>query len=199
VQNSSGTTKFYIDKNFQVGNGQDASGTNTAGGNAIWRSGISTGNAALATNCRNGTVKTTSGSTAQTQVNRSCTNIQTTITTNNSAQTIMTATVASGSVAGGLIKYCVHMDNATDFQVSCGTVTYALVNKAGTVTAGTMTAAVTSSALSTGTLTVTWAASAATPSNIQVTANSSITPTVMQISWSVENFSDANDITPTSN
>jgi hypothetical protein len=177
--------------------GGTAAGTSNAqGAETYLTSGLSTGTGALAQFALKGTVKGTTGSTTQTAVNRSQTNLQTTLT-NATATTFLTVANASNTTAGGLVKYCVHADNGTDFQSSCGEVTYSVVNKAGTTTTNVGTVGLTSSATSSGTITMTFAFSG---NALQATNTSTVvTPTNVLMTWSVENFSDANDITVTSN
>lgn len=107
--------------------------------------------------------------------------------TDNTAATFVRIGVASSNRQGGVVRYCADGDNATDFQSRCGTVTFAIVNKAGTETCvvGTPSDTV---AVSTGTLTVAFTVDTATPTNgcdLRVTVDSSLNSTV-NLSYTLE-------------
>lgn len=176
--------------------GPENTGTNAAGLETYLHAGRGTGTGALALNCLEGTVKGASGTTSQTIVNRLCENLQTTLT-NNTATTIATPAIASGSTAGGVIAFCVNVTNSTDYQQACGSFSYSLVNKGGTVTTNLGTVTLTSNAVSSGTLTVTPSLTAA--GVVQVDADSSLTSPTDVIDWSIQNFSNLNDIAVTVN
>jgi hypothetical protein len=75
----------------------------------------------------------------------------------NSATSFVRIAVASDDHEGGTIQYGVHAQNATDVQVTNGTITYSLINDAGTEACDVQEAAVSQSSIaSTGSLTVTF-------------------------------------------
>ena len=95
--------------------------------------------------------------------------------------------VASGSRTGGEVFYCLNAADASDHQERCGSVPFAVVNKAGTETCAMGTASDVV-AVSAGTLTVTWATDTATPTNgcdLRANATSSLTQTTLNLSYTV--------------
>ncbi len=95
--------------------------------------------------------------------------------TDNSAVNVISMTVAALTGIGGVLHYTIEATDGTDIQVETGTVVISAINKAGTVTA-TATEVNSQQNLSAGTMTTTWAASAATPTVISVNANTSLSP-----------------------
>ncbi len=161
---------------------QNGVGTDIAGALMTIRGSLGTGNAkpgaiALST----GLASATSGTTAQTAVQRQIIG-GFKVLTNNSAIALVNATVATETAVGGIIEYTIEVTNGTDMQADSGSVYYTAVNKGGTVTAtitnpnGETSGTNFIQALSSGTLAVTWAISAATPAVISINANSSLTP-----------------------
>lgn len=109
----------------------------------------------------------------------------------NVAKTIVTPTVAVGQGLGVAITYSVYVTDGTDYQERTGLARASMVNKAGTFT----TAVVDTDqiiATSSGTCSVVWGVTAA--GLIQVTANTSLTPTSMVLTFRVESLSNS-DIT----
>lgn len=97
--------------------------------------------------------------------------------TNNSATSIFDATLASGSAVGGTIEATIYSSDGTDFQTRSAVITYQAVNKAGTITSS-VTVASETAAVSSGTLTGTWAVTNGSGKiTITLNANSSLTPT----------------------
>lgn len=96
--------------------------------------------------------------------------------TNNSAITIASATLATGSLHASQYRYGVEVTNGTDYQIEEGIVSCHATNKAGTIANNTCTAKVANQqAMTSGTLTITFAITAANPAVISVNANSSLT------------------------
>jgi hypothetical protein len=115
------------------------------------------------------------GSTRQTAVDRLVLGA-TKVLTNNSATTVTNVTAASNTAAGGVIDYTVEVFDGTDVQIEVGSVSYMLTNKGGAFSGNTVTKFGNAQNTTAGTLTVTWAISAANPGALSVNANSSLTP-----------------------
>jgi len=96
--------------------------------------------------------------------------------TNNTAIPILSATVANGSVHASQVRYGVEVTNGTDYQVEEGQASCHVTNKAGTIANATCVKYGNQQAMTSGTLTVTVAISAANPAVISINANSSLTP-----------------------
>lgn len=112
------------------------------------------------------------------------------VLTNNSATTIVNVTNASNTNAGGVLDYCVEVFDATDVQYECGMVTYGISNKGGVFSGNTVTKFGNHQNATSGTLTVTFAISAANPGALSVNANSSLTPSTgyPRITYSLRNL-----------
>ena len=95
--------------------------------------------------------------------------------TDGSATNVLSCTIASGSAIGGVLTYTIDVTDGTDYQVETGQVVWSAVNKAGTVTA-TVTEVNSQQNVSSGTLTTSWAISAANPAVISVNADTSLSP-----------------------
>ena len=152
--------------------------------------GTGTGNAAGSLLCETGTaISTTSGSTAQTVIDRRISNA-TKALTNNSATSIVNATIANGSVVAGVIHYSIEVTDGSDYQVETGILVFSVTNKAGTIANNTITKVGNQQAATSGTLTVTPAISAANPAVISINANSSLTPSTgyPRVTYSIENL-----------
>jgi hypothetical protein len=109
--------------------------------------------------------------------------------TDNTATTILTVALATGEQSGGSMRYTVYADDATDFQTYTRNLTWAAVNKAGTITVDVDNGTPTSQANSAGTLTVTLGSTTgASLFNIQVTADTSLTPTNLDCKFIAEEF-----------
>ena len=90
--------------------------------------------------------------------------------------------------SGGDIHFSIFATDGTDIQEYTAEVKYALVNKGGVYT-NTITEHDPVKALSTGTLTTSWAATAGTNKvTISVTATSSLTPTTFKIRYILKNL-----------
>ena len=102
--------------------------------------------------------------------------------TSGAASTIATITNASNSVAGGTLTYSIESSDGTDFQLITGQIAFSLVNKATVVTSNILNLGGEASAVSAGTLTAVFSFSGA---NLQVTPTTSLTPTILQIKYSI--------------
>ncbi|MEO6589826.1 MAG: SGNH/GDSL hydrolase family protein, partial [Pyrinomonadaceae bacterium] len=106
---------------------------------------------------------------------------------NSATNWIISLNLDEGIASGGTITYKIYVTDGTNIQMGSGVLTYALVNKAGTLTAA-LTDANPTKALSSGTLT--WEFSV-----VQVGANvafycapvSSLTPTTLNFRFSMDN------------
>lgn len=155
--------------------GATSGATNKAAGNLILTTGISTGNAVPPyIQLRAGVTGGGSGSTDRSIVDRTITGA-TKILTNNSAISLVNATIASNTAVGGMLIYLVEVSDGTDLQSESGMAVYTAVNKAGTITSS-ITEVSSQQDRSSGTLATTWAISAANPAVISLNANSSLTP-----------------------
>jgi hypothetical protein len=164
--------------------GGAAVGTNQNGTNIIITAPTSTGTGTpsqiqLLADASGGTT----GTAAATSVPRLVLN-GTAALTSASAVTIVTPTIASGSMVGGVIHYTVEATDGTDYQCTSGIMAYAITNKAGTIS-GTATIIGTEVSNHTvGTLVDTFAVTAA--GLIQITSTSvGITPSRYRVTFSV--------------
>jgi len=91
----------------------------------------------------------------------------------------------TGQYIGGTINYTVKVTDGTDYQTHSGVVTFAAVNKGGTLTATiTESATLESTAASSGTLTDAWTIVTGTNKvTITLDANTSLTPTAMSVEF----------------
>lgn len=108
--------------------------------------------------------------------------------TSGSAVSLFNVARASGSWAGGSIRYTIEVTDGTDYQSLAGFVTYAFVDKAGT---GTFTITELSTtqakAVSSGTLTVAWTFVTGTGvGTVKVAPTTSLTATTLQVFYTVE-------------
>ena len=129
---------------------------------------------------KTGAVSTTSGTTVQTPVTRHTTGVSK-VLTNNTAFTLVSAVLASGSAHGSMFWYAVEVKDATDTQVETGFVECRATNKAASIGNNVCRknngdADANHQSVTAGTLVVTFAISAANPALISVNANSSLTP-----------------------
>jgi hypothetical protein len=159
-----------------------ATGTNITSQNVVVASGSSTGNANSGDLSLRVAVNGSSGSSANTPVDRDRIAAGWTTLTESSATAVMEVAVASNTIAGGTLKYTIEANDGTDFQVIRGNVEFSAINKAGTLTCtlGTPTEVTTSP---TGTLTNT--ATCTTGTNkitFNLNAVSSLTQTTLRAS-----------------
>lgn len=131
-----------------------------------------------------------SGTTQQTAVSRLELGA-TKVLTNNSATTLVNVTNASNTAAAGVIDYQVEVFDGTDVQTEVGSVSYMITNKGGAFSGNTVTKFGNAQNATSGTLTVTWAISAANPGVLSVNANSSLTPSTgyPRITYNVRSLS----------
>lgn len=114
--------------------------------------------------------------------------------TNNSAINIISAVIANNTVIAGNIRYAIEVTDGTDMQVEEGIISYHATNKAGAIANNTVVKSSNQQAMTAGTLTATFAISAANPALISVNANSSLTPSAgyPRISYVVDNLTSQN-------
>lgn len=169
--------------------GATSGATNKTAGDLFLITGRTTGNATPAlVKIETAAISATSGTTDNALVDRAIYG-PAKVLTNNSAITIVNATLANGTAAAWRIDYAIEVTDGTDFQSEVGSVYINAVNKAGTVTR-TITEVNSQQAVSAGTLTTTWAASTANPVAISINANSSLTPSTgyPRVTYSIQNF-----------
>lgn len=129
------------------------------------------------------------GSTQQTAVSRLVLGASK-VLINNTVTTLVNVTDANDTVAAGILFYAVEVFNGTDLQIEEGSVSFHLTNKAGTIANNTVVKAINQQAMTSGTLTVTFAISAANPALLSVNANSSLTPSTgyPRITYEIRNL-----------
>lgn len=171
------TTSNTAGNNLTLQAGGATSGaTDKAGGNLILSPGASTGTA------RNNVVQLKAYVPANSTGTSDASQIDAAIfgaainPANNTTTTVANLTLASGSVAAAIIEYAVQVTNGTDYQIEVGQVILSVTNKAGSVANNTATKVNNQQACTSGTLTVTWSLTAASPAAVQVNANSNLTP-----------------------
>ena len=150
--------------------------SNTAGATKTYIASLGTSQGAPGRqHFQGGAMIAASGTTQQTAIDRLVIG-PTKVLTNNSAIAITNATVASNTVAGGVLDFLIEVFDGTDVQTEVGSVSYTVVNKGGVFSGNTVTKFGNSQTATSGTLSVTFAISAANPAVISVNANSSLTP-----------------------
>lgn len=170
--------------------------TNVAGGNLTIVSGLGTGSSTLSKVILAGPALGTSGTTQQTQVQRTVVGYTKTGIANNSATTFLTVPIVSGGWGAVQVAYTIEVSDGTNFQIESGYVTAVAVNKAGTLTVATPVKSSNTQAVSTGTLAVTFGTTTGTNLfNLQITSNSSLTPTTHRLFAEITNLNFVNDIT----
>lgn len=109
------------------------------------------------------------------------------VTLTDAETTLFSVDLPSGETTGGLVMFRVHASNGTDHQSLCGTMTFAAVNKAGTITDDeTYATANEAKAASSGTLTLAFAVNDATNKiDVTLTPTGSLTETVYYVDFSV--------------
>lgn len=179
---------------FRIKTG-DASGTDIGGGDMILSPGFGTGTSSSVGTDRSGAVRLQSAN-----INSTGTTLQTTYTdrvivcrpinlTDNTTTTMATIALPTLATAGGKVKYTVTCTNGTEVQSNNGEFLWNGVNKAGTYT--TDSAKTESTVTTSGTLTTTWTITTGTNLiNLRLNADSSLSPTVLRISYVVENNSE---------
>lgn len=156
---------------------QSATGTNAAGAAAfklIGSMGTGTGVPGRIS-LQTGALSPTSGSTAHTAVDRLIVGASK-VVANNTTTTLVNVTVASNTVASGIIQYAVEVFDGVDIQTEEGQVSFHVSNKGGTIANNVTTKYGNQQLATSGTLAVTWTITAANPALVQINANSSLTP-----------------------
>lgn len=187
------TTGNTAGNSLTVQSGGATSGaTDKSSGNLILSPGVHTGNALPGVLNLKGYAKVAATGTGDaTQIDRVF-GFQHKVLTNNSATTILNATLASLLGMGVIIRYMIEVTNGTDSQVEVGEVFISGVNKGGAFTM-TINELNSQQSLSSGaTLATTWAVSSADPAAVSINANSSLTSITSGyplITYYVENYS----------
>ncbi len=175
------TTSNTAGVSLTVQSGGATSGaTDKAAGALILGAGLSTGTGASAVKIQTNTTALSTGTSDNTATDRIIVTSPKSIA-NNTATTIFSLTNANSGMVAGLIDYVIEVTDGTDYQVEAGTIEYGVLNKAGAFTqAGVNGVTILGTALnkstSISTLTVTWTATGANPTLVQLNANSSLTP-----------------------
>ncbi len=170
--------------------GAVSGGTDKAGGALILTTGLGTGNSVPGlVRIQGDAAAATTGTGNQSQVDRHIPNAYK-VLTNNSAITIVNATLAAAGLIGGVIRYTIEVFDGTDLQVETGAAYFSGYNKAGAFSC-TITEVNSQQNASSGTLATTWAISGANPAAISINANSSLTPSTgyPRITYELVNFS----------
>lgn len=121
--------------------------------------------------------------------------------TEATATQLFTVTVGTGKYLGLQMVCTVNAADATDFQAMTSTITFSAVNKAGTITIGTVQQSDSAAAVSAGTLTpVTYTITdnGSGVLGVKVAATSSLTQTVLRAKWQIDalNSDDVATVTP---
>lgn len=161
--------------------GPAAGGTNIPAGTVRLQASLGTGTGPVGyLPLLAGALGTASGAAPHTPVVRHTVGT-TRLLTDNTAVSIVSAALAPNTVHGSLYAYVVEVFDGTDLQVEEGTVSCRATNKAGTITNNVCRknngdADANHQSTTAGTLTVTFAISAANPAVISVNADSSLLP-----------------------
>jgi len=105
---------------------------------------------------------------------------------------VATISLAAGQRVGGKISYSIDVSDSTDFQVLTNYVVFSAVDKAGVLSSNITESVASSFAESAGgsTLADTWTILDGTNEiEIQLNANSSLTPTSMSVRFNLELYS----------
>ncbi len=172
-------------RNVKV-NAGGGSGSNNVGADLTLAGGRSTGNSVPGAVKVQTTYKGSTGSTAQTLVDRFIVAPPKDLT--NAATSLFEVALPTLTQAGGTINWTIEATDGTDMQSYTGITTYAAVNKAAAYTTTvTQNASNEAKAVSAGTLTATWAFSNGTNKvTMQVTPTTSLTATTYRISYSLD-------------
>lgn len=171
---------------------ESATGTNTAGATftMVGSLGTSQGTPGIL-DFQTGGLIAASGTTAQTAVSRQVLGASK-VLANNTTTTVTNVTVASNTVAAGVVDYTVEVFDGTNLQLESGSFTYQVTNKGGTIANNTITAPTgfPKNTTTSGTLTTTWTITAANPALLQINANSSLTPSTgyPRVTYTVRNL-----------
>jgi hypothetical protein len=155
--------------------GATSGATDKAAGALILTTGLGTGNSTPAQIQLMGDNVLATGTTDHTTLVRYVPNMYK-VLTDGSATTCLSITVASGTANGGILDYLIEVvDGSANTQVEVGRVYFHANNQGGSVTA-TATETSSQQTLGSGTLSTTWAISAANPAVLSVNADTSLTP-----------------------
>ena len=155
--------------------GATAAATDKDAGQLVLSPGASTGTGRASTAIKGYTTATATGTADNTQLDRAIFGAFKALT-NNSAIAIVSATLANGSTHASQYHYAAEVTDGTDYQIEEGMVSCHVTNKAGIIANNTCVKYGNQQAMTAGTLTVTFAISAANPAVISVNANSSLIP-----------------------
>jgi parallel beta-helix repeat protein len=155
--------------------GATINATDKPAGDLILYAGGSTGQGGANVRIQTNTRALSSGTSDNTPTDRIIATSPKSVT-NNSATTLATLTLASGSVVAGQLHYAVEVTDGTDFQVEEGTVSYHATNKGGVIANNVVTKSSNQQAATAGTLAVTFTITNASSPLIQLNANSSLMP-----------------------
>jgi hypothetical protein len=130
---------------------------------------------------------TSTGSGLNSLIERTRIAAKDTTLTESTATAIATFTLANSKFCGLRVSATTHADDGSNFQCVRDLFNVAMVNKAGTVTIGTLSSNITSTAVSSGTLTTAWTVTASgTTVSVKNSAVSSLTQTTLQTSWRID-------------
>ncbi len=179
----------------------DGSGTDTAGSDLVVAGGknlgAGRGGAAIVQTGLTGST----GTTPATYATRSYASAKYVNLTEATATTLFTVTVGTGKHLGMQVVSTVCAGDGTDVQAQTSTITFSVVNKAGTITLGTVSQVDSAVAASAGTLTpVTYTIvdNGSGVLAIKCNATSSLTQTTLRAKWMIDaiNSDDAATVTP---
>lgn len=177
----------------------DGSGTDKNGADFKLAGGRGTGTGRGGALYGTTSLTTTTGSAAQSESVRYYYSSKFVDLTESSATLFCNIALGTNKVLGVRLNCKVTANDGTDFQAVNSSVSFAAVNKAGTVTVGAVTQVDDATAASAGTLTVTYTA-VANGNGVDIKANavSSLTQTVLREKWAIIALSsdDVGTITP---
>lgn len=129
----------------------------------------------------------TTGTTLQSSVDRIYVNGIRKALTDNTVASLFDLALPASAMGGARFTYTVRASDGTDFQARTGQAGFSAVNKAGAYTS-VVDAGSSSLAASTGTLAVTFTVATGTNEvTLEVTADSSLTPTTLDIMYTIHN------------
>lgn len=194
---SQGVFKFGADGASPISQfikGPDGSGTDKAGGNITTEGGLPTGTGrGGAYSYATGESATSTGSSLGAYVQRFYCSAKGVDLTGGSATLVFNVSLASGKTCGLHVFATTRVDDGTDFQGTTDDFTVVAVNKAGTVTTGTLSTSILSTVATSGTISTVWTA-VANGNGVDIKCNEAttvITPTTRRVKWRVE--IDSND------
>ena len=179
----------------------DGSGTDTAGSDLVVAGGknlgAGRGGAAIVQTGLTGST----GTTPATYATRSYASAKYVDLTEATATTLFTVTVGTGKHLGMQVVSTVCAGDGTDVQAQTSTITFSVVNKAGTITLGTVSQVDSAVAASAGTLTPVTYTIVDNGSGVlalKCNATSSLTQTTLRAKWMIDaiNSDDAATVTP---